>query len=76
MNFLSRKFLVFILLTVIFWGALITTALLTAGVVDSLVFIVVVIADTLLGIAYIGGNVWQKIIQTAQIAVPELLKKE
>lgn len=76
MGFLSRKFLVFILLTIVFWAAFIFSAIVIPEIITGIVFIVVASLNTLLGIIYIGGNVWQKIIQTAQQAIPAMIKKD
>lgn len=76
MNFLSRKFFVFIILTVVFWGVFVATIILAPAVVNPIVFMVIVAANTLLGIFYIGGNVLQKSFELAKTAIPAALEKK
>lgn len=69
-NFLSRKFIVWVASTIIFWMMYLITLALCPKCIEPWVLIVVMIIDAILGIAYIGGNVWKATVEVAKIGLP------
>jgi len=61
---LSRKFFVFVTGCVLGWGAYYVTLILAPTVITSYMFIAILSAQTLYGMAYIGGNIWHTFIKS------------
>ena len=61
---LSRKFLVLVLITLCSWVAYYVTLSAAPDILGPTVFVAIMSTQALFGMAYIGGNVWQKFIET------------
>jgi len=61
---LGRKFFVFIVGSISAWAAYYVTLIVAPAVITSYIFISILSAQTLYGMAYIGGNVWSGFIKS------------
>lgn len=71
-NFLSRKFVVWVVCTVLFYTAYVLTLAMAPQVLGDWGLLAVMILHTIVSIIYIGGNVLQKSFELARIAIPTM----